>query len=289
VRLPAAWCGLTGLKPTAGAVPRTGVVPLSWTTETVGPLARDAETVALVFDLIRGPDGRDPRCVPLPPLEFPDLRGLRIAVPGGYLTELCDAAVRAGVAHLVDALTDAGAVVVPGEIPSAERALPVGYEIVFAEAAELHRGGDWDRYDPVTVQRISQGLTTSAGDYLRALRFRVELQRELSAVFAGADLIVVPTTPATAPRLPRREDQPCTVTVDGVEYPLYAAQSRATMLGNLTGAPGLAVPTGFAPDGLPVSALLIAPPHREGTALAAALYFQTVTDHHRAQPREAHR
>jgi aspartyl-tRNA(Asn)/glutamyl-tRNA(Gln) amidotransferase subunit A len=255
----------------------------------VGPLARDAETVALVFDLIRGPDGRDPRCAPRSPLTFPDVRGLRIAVPGGYLTELCDAAVRAGVAQLVDALTDAGAVVVPGEIPSAERALPIGYEIVFTEAAALHRDGDWANYDPVTVTRISQGITTPASDYLRALQFRVELQRELDAVFAGADLIVVPTTPATAPRLPD-----CTVTVDGEEYPLYAAQSRATMLGNLTGAPGLAVPTGFAPDGLPVSALLIAPPHREGTALAAARFFQTVTAHHTsdvssALDREAHR
>jgi len=277
VRLPAAWCGLTGLKPTAGAVPRTGVVPLSWTTETVGPLARDAETVALVFDLIRGPDGRDPRCRDRPPLELPDVRGLRIAVPGGYLTELCDAAVRAGVAQLVEALVDAGATVVPGEIPSAERALPIGYQVVFTEAAALHRvdAGRWSEYDPVTVRRISQGITTSASDYLRALQFRVELQRELSAVFAGADLVVVPTTPATAPRLPD-----CTVTVDGQEYPLYAAQSRATMLGNLTGAPGLAVPTGLAPDGLPVSALLIAPPHREGTALSAARHFQTVTDHH---------
>ncbi|GAA1836753.1 amidase [Pseudonocardia ailaonensis] len=281
VRLPSAWCGLTGLKPTAGSVPRTGVVPLSWTAETVGPIARDAATVATVFDLIRGPDGRDPRARELPPLVFPDVRGLRIALPGGYLTELCDSAVRAGVAELVDALTAAGAVIVPGEIPGAERALPIGYEIVFTEAAALHRidADRWDSYDPVTVARISQGITTPASDYLRALQFRAELQAELDAVFAGADLIIVPTTPATAPRLPD-----CTVTIDGERYPLYAAQSRATMLGNLTGAPGLAVPTGFAPDGLPVSALLIAPPHREGTVLAAARHYQEHTDHHRRRP-----
>ncbi|MCW0216447.1 MAG: amidase [Pseudonocardia sp.] len=285
IRLPAAWCGLTGLKPTAGAIPRTGVVPLSWTTETVGPIARDARTIALLFALLRGPDGRDPRVGELPPFtpeENPaDLRGLRIAVPGGYLTELCDASVRDGVTHLVDVLVDAGAEIVPGEIPSAEQALPIGYQLVFAEAASLHRidADRWSEYDPVTVRRISQGITTPALDHLRALQFRVELQAELDAVFAGADLIVVPTTPATAPRLPD-----CTVRIDGEEYPLYAAQSRSTMLGNLTGAPGLALPTGFAPDGCPVSAQLIAPPHHEAVALRAAQLFQDRTEHHLRTP-----
>ncbi|GLZ48037.1 amidase [Actinomycetospora sp. NBRC 106375] len=282
VRLPSAWCGLTGLKPTAGAIPRTGVFPLSWTTETVGPLARSARDVATLFGVLRGPDGADPRSLALPELDVPardDLTGLRIAVPGGAFTELCDAAVAAGVAHLVDELVAAGAEVVPGEVPSAGDALPIGYQVVFTEAATLHRvdADRWDTYDPVVVRRISQGIVTPAVDYLRALQFRTELQRELDAVFAGADLVVVPTCPSTAPRLPDG-----TVVVDGQDYPLYAAQSRSTMLGNLTGAPGLAVPTGVAPDGCPVSAQLVAPPHREATALWAARVFQQRTAHHLA-------
>lgn len=290
VRLPSAWCGLTGLKPTAATVPRTGVVPLSWTAETVGPLARSARDVALLFSLLRGPDGADVRIGELAPFTPPrtpaDLAGLRVAVPGGYLTELCDGAVRDGVAALVDELVLGGAQVVPGEIPSAADALPIGYQIVFAEAAALHRfdAEHWDDYDPVTVRRISQGIVTPAADLLRALQFRVELQAELDELFAGADLAVVPTTPSTAPRLPD-----CTVRVDGTEHPLYAAQSRATMLGNLTGAPGLAVPTGFAPDGCPVSALLMVPPHREALATAVAAWFQERTDHHLRLPRIAGR
>ncbi|MFC5142491.1 amidase [Actinomycetospora rhizophila] len=287
VRLPSAWCGLTGLKPTSGAIPRTGVFPLSWTTETVGPLARSARDVATLFAVLRGPDGADPRTEPLPPLDVPardDLTGLRIAVPGGAFTELCDAAVRAGVDHLVGELAAAGAEVVPGEVPSAGDALPIGYQIVFTEAATLHRvdAERWHTYDPVVVRRISQGIVTPAVDYLRALQFRVELQRELDAVFAGADLLVVPTCPSTAPRLPDG-----TVVVDGEEFPLYAAQSRSTMLGNLTGAPGLAVPTGLAPDGCPVSAQLVAPPHREGLALWAARVFQERTTHHLQAPPSA--
>ena len=285
VRLPSAWSGLTGLKPTAGTVPRTGVEPLSWTTETVGPLARSARDVALLLSIIHGPDGHDVRIgepVPFVPPGVPSgLAGLRVAVPGGYLTELCDSAVADGVAALVAELERGGATVVPGEIPSAAAALPIGYQIVFAEAASLHRfdAGHWSDYDPVTVRRISQGVTTPAADLLRALQFRVELQSELDTLFEGADLAVVPTTPSTAPRLPD-----CTVRVDGVEYPLYAAQSRSTMLGNLTGVPGLAVPTGFAPDGCPTSAQLVVPPHRESVALAVAAWFQRRTTHHLRLP-----
>ncbi|WP_433803049.1 amidase family protein [Actinomycetospora sp. CA-084318] len=282
VRLPSAWTGLTGLKPTAGAISRSGVVPLSWTAETVGPIAHGAADVARVFEVLAGTDDRDPRSWrPVVVENAPsDVRGLRIAVPGGALTELCDAEVRAGVDALVAELVDAGAEVVPGEIPGAAAALAIGYLIVFTEAATLHRvdRDRWGDYDPVVVRRISQGITTPAQDYLRAQQFRVELQRELDAVFAHADLVVVPTCPSTAPRLDG------TVVVDGVEYPLYAAQSRSTMLGNLTGVPGLAVPTGFAADGCPTSAQLIAPPHAEATALRAAQVFQSRTAHHRLRP-----
>ncbi|WP_098957380.1 amidase [Pseudonocardia sp. N23] len=284
VRLPSAWCGLTGLKPTMGAIPRTGVLPLSWTVETVGPLCRSARDAELLFGLLRGPDGVDPRAGELPPF-MPelgdDLRGIRVAVVGGYLTEMCDAAVRAGIDALVASLADAGAEIVEATIPSASEVLAIGYRIVFAEAASVHRvnADRWSEYDPVLVSRISQGIAIPAVDYLLAQQFRVRLQRELDDVFAGADLIVVPTCPSTAPRLPDG-----TVVVDGEEFPLYAAQSRSTMLGNLTGAPGLALPTGFAPDGLPVSAQLMAPPHGEAVALRAARVFQQQTAHHLAVP-----
>jgi aspartyl-tRNA(Asn)/glutamyl-tRNA(Gln) amidotransferase subunit A len=284
VRLPSAWCGLTGLKPTSGAIPRTGVVPLSWTAETVGPLCRSARDVELLFGLLRGPDGVDPRATALPPfLPEPgdDLSGVRVAVVGGYLTEMCDGAVRDGIGLLAQTLAEAGAEIVEATIPSAEEVLAIGYRIVWVEAATVHRvnAARWSEYDPVLVSRISQGIATPAVDYLLAQQFRVRLQRELDDVFARADLVLVPTCPSTAPRLPE-----ATVVVDGEEFPLYAAQSRSTMLGNLTGAPGLAVPTGFAPDGLPVSAQLVAPPHGEAVALHAARVFQSLTAHHLATP-----
>jgi len=284
VRLPSAWCGLTGLKPTAGAVPRTGVFPLSWTAETVGPLTRSADDAGRVFALLRGPDGHDPRVEELPAFVTEgrdDLAGLRVAVVGGEVTAFCDADVRAGVDAVVGHLAAAGAEVVEAELAHGAAALPIGYEIVFAEAATLHRldRDRWDRYDPVTVRRISQGITTSAVDYLRALQFRAELQRELDAVLARADLLVMPTCPSTAPSLPD-----ATVVVDGATYPLYAAQSRTTMIANLTGAPALALPSGLAGDGCPTSVQFVGRPHDEATLLWAAGVVQTRTEHHRQAP-----
>jgi aspartyl-tRNA(Asn)/glutamyl-tRNA(Gln) amidotransferase subunit A len=297
VRLPSAWCGLTGLKPTAGAIPRTGVFPLSWTAETVGPLTRSAADAALLFALLRGPDGADPRCADLPPfapdergdVERGDLAGLRVAVIGGEVTAFCDADVRAGVDAVVGHLAAAGADVVEAELPHGAAALPIGYEIVFAEAATLHRldRDRWHRYDPVTVRRISQGITTPAVDYLRALQFRAELQRELDAVLTDADLLVMPTCPSTAPWLPETGSDAgseAVVVVDGETFPLYAAQSRTTMIANLTGAPALALPSGFAADGCPTSVQFVGRPHGEATLLEAARVVQARTDHHRREP-----
>jgi aspartyl-tRNA(Asn)/glutamyl-tRNA(Gln) amidotransferase subunit A len=291
VRLPAAWCGLTGLKPTAGAIPRTGIFPLSWTAETVGPLTRSAADAARLFALLRGPDGADPRGVDLPPFapdDRPDLAGLRVAVIGGEVTAFCDADVRAGVDAAVGHLAAAGADVVEAELPHGAAALPIGYEIVFAEAATLHRldRDRWDRYDPVTVRRISQGITTPAVDYLRALQFRAELQRELDAVLTDADLLVMPTCPSTAPWLPESGSE-AVVVVDGETFPLYAAQSRTTMIANLTGAPALALPSGFAADGCPTSVQFVGRPHDEATLLRAARAVQARTDHHRRGPSPA--
>jgi aspartyl-tRNA(Asn)/glutamyl-tRNA(Gln) amidotransferase subunit A len=295
VRLPSAWCGLTGLKPTAGAIPRTGVFPLSWTAETVGPLTRSAADAARLFALLRGPDGADPRCADLPPFapdDRADLAGLRVAVIGGEVTAFCDADVRAGVDAVVSHLAAAGADVVAAELPHGAAALPIGYEVVFAEAATLHRldRDRWDRYDPVTVRRISQGITTPAVDYLRALQFRAELQRELDAVLADADLLVMPTCPSTAPWLPETGSDAgsgAVVVVDGESFPLYAAQSRTTMIANLTGAPALALPSGFAADGCPTSVQFVGRPHDEATLLRAARVVQARTDHHRRSPSPA--
>lgn len=290
IRMPASWCGVTGLKPTSGAVPRTGVLPLSWTTETVGPMGRSAVDVARLFGVLRGYDPRDPRSVAAPADSLADLAagvvpetlaGLRIGVPSQFFFDLCDDDVRAGFDHVISTLVEAGASVVEVSLPSAPDAMALGYHVLFTEAASVHAGnGDrLDRCDPVMVRRLSQGVLTPAVDYLRALQFRGQLQREFATAFTGADLIAVPSTPCTAPTL-----DDLRVQINGESLSLYEAQSQAGMLCNLAGVPGLAFPSGFDRSGCPTSAQLIAPPHGEAVALRAAAVFQARTNHHRKVP-----
>jgi aspartyl-tRNA(Asn)/glutamyl-tRNA(Gln) amidotransferase subunit A len=111
------------------------------------------------------------------------------------------------------------------------------------------------------------------------LAFRHELQRELDDAFAVADILVMPGTPAAAPTL----DDLC-VSINGAKVPMYQAQSRATMMCNLSGVPALMLPTGFTPDGLPVAAQIVAPPLREDLCLRVGAAFQATSDHHRLQP-----
>ncbi|GAA4706980.1 Asp-tRNA(Asn)/Glu-tRNA(Gln) amidotransferase GatCAB subunit A [Pseudonocardia yuanmonensis] len=285
IRVPSSWCGLTGLKPTCGAVPRTGVVPLSPTTETVGPLARTAVDAARLFEVIRGYDEEDPRSQDYPSAVVPalDLTGspVTIGVPDSYFFDVCDDAVGSAYDQFLDVLRRAGARTRPVSIPSAPLAQAVGYQVLFTEAAVSHAefGDRLHDYDPVFIRRMSQGLLTSAADYLRALQFRHQLQTELGRAFADVDMIAMPSTPSTAPDLDE-----LTVSVNGQRLPLYEAQSRSTMLGNLTGVPGLVLPTGWDPAGCPTSVQLVGPPFREGVLLGMARAFQELTDFHNTTP-----
>lgn len=290
IRMPASWCGVTGLKPTIGAVPRTGVFPLSWTTETVGPMGRSAVDVASLFGVLRGRDPRDPRSVDPPGDTLAeiaagrvstDLSGTRIGVPSGYLLEVCDAEVRANFDEAVRTLVGLGADRVDVEVAAAHDSMEMGYHVLFTEAASTHQanGAGLDRCDPIMVRRLSQGMLTPAVDYLAALQFRVRLQRDLAAAFESVDVIATPTTPCTAPSL-----NALTVRIDGAEVPMYSAQSRALMLCNLSGAPAVAFPSGFDHSGCPTSVQLIAPPHGETVALCIAAAYQEMTDHHQASP-----
>ncbi|AEA28809.1 Amidase (plasmid) [Pseudonocardia dioxanivorans CB1190] len=284
IRIPSAWCGLTGLKPTHGAVPRTGAVPLSPTTETVGPMSRSAADTARLFQIIRGQDRRDPRSQPYPTqgrdAVWPP-KNVTVGIPDTFFFEVCDDAVRAGYDAFVDVLRQAGAQTKHVRLPSAELAQTVGYQVLFTEAAVTHaeHASRLKDYDPVLVQRMHAGLLTSAADYLRALQFRHELQLELSDVFRDVDVIALPAAPSTAPNLDE-----LTVNINGRKFPLYEAQSRSTMLCNLSGVPGLVLPTGLDEGGCPTSVQLVAPPFREDVALTLALGFQELTDSHCALP-----
>ncbi|MCW2700689.1 MAG: hypothetical protein JWQ45_2224, partial [Blastococcus sp.] len=271
----AAYCGVTGLKPTNGLVSRRGALPLSWTTESVGPIAGSAVDASMMLAVIAGHDPHDPQSLAagFAASDVGDgrLDGLRVGLPGGYLTDVCDAAVLAGYDRLLATLGNLGAELVDVALPSASAAHDIGYHVLFTEAWTVHasQAASFVDYDPVGLQRISRGSQTSARDYLRMLAFRHELQREFEGAFALADILVMPGTPAAAPTL----DDLC-VTINGAKVPMHQAQSRATMMCNLSGVPALMLPTGFTPDGLPVAGQVVAPPLREDLLLRVGAAFQ---------------
>lgn len=257
IRIPAAICGLVGLKPTVGEVSTDGVVPLSTTLDHVGPLARTVEDAGLLFEILAGARVWDewPRIAPR-------VDTLRIGRLTGYFTALLSDEVRARVDHAVDTLRQAGAHVEDVELPHTDVIAPMYLPIVFGEAAAYHgplletRGED---YTPAVRLRLEMSRYVLAEDYVRALHLRRRLQLDVDRAVAPLDMLLAPTVPVTAPRL----GEP-SVDIGGRAEPVRAVTLRLTQPFNLSGHPAVTLPCRVATGGLPVGVQLIG--HRHGTA-----------------------
>lgn len=280
VRMPAAFCGITGLKPTHGRLPLDGVIPMSWSNEVVGPMAVDARTVAAVFDVMCGIDtaGTSPEEKGgVAGLSDDDLGRFRIGIPRGGLFSACDMAVLDGMQSMAEQLGSLGATTTDAELPHAELAHQAAAEIVYPEAFTIHHPGfyDWNDLEAFTIDRLSRGSVVTASEYLRAKQYGLLLRRELLVLLSDVDALLIPTVPASAPTIANS-----TMRINGKEVPSFVHQSRLAMICNLTGLPGLTVPTGFDATGCPVAATLITNPYREDVALHLAQAYQSHTIHH---------
>jgi len=305
IRQPAAFCGVTGLKPTYGRVSRHGMIAYASSLDCAGVLARSAADCAVVFDAIAGFDPRDATSVARPAeatlalLDQP-LAGLRIGVAREYF----GSGVQAGVGERVHAalaeLERLGAVLVDISLANAHHAIAAYYVIAPAEASSNLARYDGVRYGHRTAQarsldelyslsraegfgsevqrRILVGTyALSAGYYdayyLRAQKVRRLIANDFAAAFAEVDLIAGPTAPTTAFRLGEKA---------GDALAMYAADVN-TVAVNLAGLPAISVPAGLA-DGLPVGLQLIAPAFAEARMLNAAHQLQQATDWHLQEP-----
>lgn len=287
IRLPSAWCGITGLKPTAGRISRSGVIPMSWSAEAVGPMARDAATVAAVFQVMAGQDDEDPRthAASAVTASIPEsVAGMSVVVPTDPLFVDCDESITSGIREVTDVLHEEGVSRRETTIPDAQHAHDAGYQIIFPELAAVHRplSISWDGYGPMTARRMSRGITSPVSDYLRALQFGTHLQSVLLGELDDADALLVPTVAGSAPTHPD-----ALMTINGEQVPAFGHQARITMICNLTGFPGLSFPVGFDASGLPVSAMLIGRPQEEHRLLALAMAYQRSTTHHTQRPGRA--
>lgn len=250
IRIPAAACGLVGLKPGLGEIPTSGVVPLSRTLDHVGPLCRSVEDAALIYWILRGarPEPRPHRTA---------ARALRIGTLGGYFLDRLDRQVADAYARGCARLVDAGVLLEDVRIPHAAEISPVYVHITLAEAAAVHAAtleSQADDYTPNVRLRLEMGRYVLAEDYLRALRGREVLTREVEAALAGRDALMLPTVGVPAVKLGA-----ATVTVGGVEEPVRNVAMRLTQLFNLSGHPALTMPCGVTATGLPVGLQLVGP------------------------------
>lgn len=287
VRIPAALCGIVGLKPTYGRVSRAGLTPLSWCLDHPGPLTRCVEDAALAMNAIAGLDPLDPATADVPVPDYTagldgDIRGLRIGVVREYFDDELDAEVGALTEQAIAALGELGAEIVEVSLPLYEYAQPISNAILMSEATAAHRDAllnQGDRLYPPVRERLEEGLFISAAEYLRAQQARQVFCAQVDDLLRDVDLLAGPTEPTTAPALLERR-----VEVNGESRPVVPMLTKYTRVYNITGSPAISVPCGFGADGLPVGLHLAGRNFEEGTALRAAYAYQQATEWHKRRP-----
>jgi aspartyl-tRNA(Asn)/glutamyl-tRNA(Gln) amidotransferase subunit A len=296
IRIPAGWCGVTGLKPTFGLVSRAGIVPLSWSLDHAGPIARTVEDCALLLDAIAGYDAADPGSVDVPLLDYEAalatqrspaeaVRGTRIGVPSGYFFDQVDGEVEAAVRAAIQQLEQLGAEIVEVPMPDGMEDLLVVYRgVQKPEAFTYHSDQGWletraERYAPEVRANILSGGDYSAADYIRFQRRRRAFADAMRAAMQGVDALATPTLAIPAPLI---AEYSAPLRVNGEE--LRAGALRLTIPFDLTGQPALALPCGFTTDSLPISLQLAAAHFGEATLLRLGHAYQRVTDWHLRLP-----
>jgi aspartyl-tRNA(Asn)/glutamyl-tRNA(Gln) amidotransferase subunit A len=273
IRVPAAMCGVVGLKPTLGRISTRGIVPVSWSLDHVGPVAR---TVADAAAMLRA---MTPRADAAPDL---DQRPRRVGVALETQTPL-DPEVRDAIRDACNVISQTYDVVEVG-LPNFELARTVLWAIASAEASDYHRhmlarhGG---LYDPLVRRRLLRGRLVSAADYVRAQRLRAVLTAELDATTAGIDAVVLPVSPVPAYSLSDRRVQVGSIMEDASD-----AVTRFTPLFSLTGWNALSVPCGQSTQGLPIGLQIAARPGDDEVALAVARTYEQMTPWHLLRPPE---
>jgi aspartyl-tRNA(Asn)/glutamyl-tRNA(Gln) amidotransferase subunit A len=279
IRGPAAFCGITGLKPTYGRASRAGVMTLSWTLDHTGPMARTVEDCAYLLQAMAGHDEADPASSTMPVDDYlTPLRrgvgGLRIGVPRNYFFEGVDAEILRAFEESMETLRKLGAEVRDVRIPSLHAAHSF-LLILVAEAFAYHERDLRERpelYGEVARERLLSGALVTASEYTQAQRIRSEICRETTEVLRDVDVLATPTTPKPA--------TPFTVAYDPeLGFP------RSNMAPfNLTGLPTLALPCGFSASGLPLSLQLSGRPFEEATVLRVGHAYEKATAWHTRRP-----
>jgi AtzE family amidohydrolase len=265
VRVPAALCGVFGLKPTYGRVSRAGSALFAPSFDHVGPLGRSVRDVTAAFDVMQGPDPEDPVCADRPaepclPLLDTGVGGLRIAVLDGHFARGGEPGAFAAVAQVAATLGVTRRVT----IPEAHRARAAAMVITASEGAALHLADLKTRahdFDPLTRDRFLAGVLVPTTWYVQAQRFRAWYRAQVTRIFREVDVLLAPTTPCAAPLIGQER-----MTMDGVEVLTRPNLGVYTQPISFIGLPVLSVPVTM-PGTMPLGVQIIAAPFREAHAL----------------------
>ena len=301
IRLPAAYCGVVGLKPTYGRVSRYGLVAYASSLDQIGPFARDVRDCALVLGAISGHDRRDSTSINAPVPDYTakleaGVKGLKIGLPREYFVAGMQPEVEAAIRRSIDELVAMGAELVEVSMPHTQYALATYYLIATAEASSNlgrydgvgfgHRGEGGDivsmykrsraeGFGPEVQRRIMLGtyaLSSGYYDayYLKALKVRTLIKQDFDRAFGQVDVLIAPIAPTTAFKIGEKVEDPLAMYLVDV----------CTIPSNLAGVPALSLPCGFA-DGLPIGMQIIGPHLSEATLLQVAYTFEQAHDYHK--------
>ncbi len=274
IRVPAALCGIFGLKPTYGRLPRNGSFPFVASLDHVGPFARSTADLACAYDAMQGPDPADPVCSPRPvepvrPALALGMQGLRIARAAGYFETSADEPVVAIVRRACEQLGVNRTV----EFPEAARARTAAFLITATEGSQLHLSNlrkRADDFEPLIRDRLLANTMIPGAWYLQAQRLRGWFHREVMKLFEQVDVILAPATPRPATRIGE-----ATMRINGVEMLARPNMGLLTQPLSFIGLPVAAVPVGML-NGLPVGMQVICAPWREDLCLRVAAVLETM-------------
>lgn len=271
IRIPAALCGVVGLKPTSGRVSTRGVLPLSWNLDHVGPIAQTVEDAAILLGVIAGYDSQDPASLNVPVDDYlaeinSGVQKWRVALAVGAYVEDCETEVLAAVRSASGVLAGLGAEIVEVEIPRLREAAAANGTMVVADAAAFHREQlaahpEWFGAD--VRERLEKGRAVTSTEYALARRTQIEMRRYFDLFFTEYDLLMLPTTAVIAAH------------IEGLDSAAYAPKlTRFTAPFNLTGLPALSLPCGKSSDGMPIGLQLAGSAWDEAKVLRAGQAFE---------------
>jgi aspartyl-tRNA(Asn)/glutamyl-tRNA(Gln) amidotransferase subunit A len=288
IRLPAACCGIVGLKPTYGRVSRAGAMPLSWSLDHLGPMARTVRDVAVLLGVIAGHDALDAtssrRSVPDYVRSLDNsVRAIRVGLPENFYFDGVDAAVDRALRLAARTIETLGAKIEPIRLPDPEVLVGTANVLARCESSTIHARLVKDRpheLQPTVRLRLETGFHIPAYDYLQAARLRARLTRHfITDVFEGVDVLITPTIPEPAPSYE-------TVKAGTAEERVrrMGRFSRLTRPFNALGLPALSVPCGFSDDGRPLGLQIVGRPFAEATILRLGHAYEQAAGWHLRHP-----